>query len=62
MKPPCKNCERRFVGCHSKCSAFGEYLEQHEKEKATEMLNRKLESLSWSYIHFLEQKKRRERK
>ena len=24
-KPPCKNCEMREVGCHSRCPAYKEY-------------------------------------
>lgn len=22
LKAPCKNCEKRYVGCHSKCEAY----------------------------------------
>lgn len=25
IKAPCKNCDSRFVGCHSKCEKYLEY-------------------------------------
>ena len=31
---PCKDCERRFVGCHSKCADYAESRKQYEAAKA----------------------------
>lgn len=28
MKVPCKNCNDRHIGCHSKCEAYKEYTVQ----------------------------------
>lgn len=28
--PPCKNCERRHPGCHSKCSAYQAWSEKRQ--------------------------------
>ena len=30
-KPPCKGCEDRAVGCHSKCDTYSEFLCEQEK-------------------------------
>lgn len=31
---PCKDCERRFVGCHSKCADYAESRKQYEAARA----------------------------
>ena len=31
VKPPCKECEGRFVGCHSKCKKYAEYRKKIER-------------------------------
>ena len=28
MQAPCKDCENRFVGCHSQCEKYQEYNKQ----------------------------------
>lgn len=33
-KSNCKNCSKRFSGCHSKCEDYLEYLRVHEEELA----------------------------
>ena len=30
MKPPCKDCPRRTVGCHSSCEDYQAYRQQQE--------------------------------
>lgn len=31
---PCLNCQERFVGCHSVCTAYIEYAHANEKARA----------------------------
>lgn len=61
MKPPCKGCSKRFIGCHSKCEEFSEYSRQHEIEKEAEKLTRRLNSPSIGLIKYREIKKRERR-
>lgn len=58
MKPPCKNCERRFVGCHSKCEAFNEYSRENEVEKEAEKLYRRLYAPSLALKRYCEIKRK----
>ena len=32
-KFPCKNCEKRYVGCHGSCNEYKEAKEKNDKEK-----------------------------
>lgn len=38
MSAPCKDCERRYLGCHSECKDYIEYSRERN-----EMLNKKFE-------------------
>lgn len=31
MRPPCKDCVDRSVGCHSTCKKYKQFKEDHEK-------------------------------
>lgn len=31
VKPPCKDCTERYVGCHSKCAAYKSYSEENQR-------------------------------
>lgn len=33
VKPPCKNCELRYPGCHGKCPEYHRYKEEYQKFK-----------------------------
>lgn len=37
MKFPCKDCEKRYIGCHSKC---GEYMAAAEKHRKAQEADR----------------------
>lgn len=37
-KAPCMNCEKRKVGCHSKCKEYAEYDRQNRKKRAERMM------------------------
>ena len=30
---PCKNCEKRYVGCHSKCDEYKRFKDEHDYAK-----------------------------
>ena len=32
-RPPCKNCENRYDGCHERCADYLTYRKVHEAEK-----------------------------
>lgn len=31
LKPPCKDCKKRQIGCHSVCPEYNEYNKEREK-------------------------------
>ena len=35
--PPCKNCDRREVGCHGRCELYREFTERHKSEKSQKL-------------------------
>ena len=47
-KPPCKDCEDRTVGCHSKCTAYIEYKQKFDKWQS-ELKEEKYQN--WLYHH-----------
>ena len=43
MKVPCKNCDRRTVGCHAECMEYREYQKENErikKNRSNDAINR----------------------
>ncbi len=40
MKPPCKDCEVRSVGCHGGCSKYQSWKVVHEEELQQERFNK----------------------
>ena len=38
IKPPCKNCQKRTIGCHSACPEYLAYRKDLEEKKAKEKL------------------------
>lgn len=32
-KAPCRGCQNRFVGCHSECERYQEFLKIHNEER-----------------------------
>lgn len=32
LKVPCKDCEERYVGCHSKCAQYKHFKQENEKK------------------------------
>ncbi len=51
IKGPCKDCEKRYVGCHSKCTEYVDFRKRLDAEnevrqkKMTELVER------GNYIH-----------
>ena len=33
VKPPCKDCAERYVGCHSQCDAYQSYVEKNQRNR-----------------------------
>lgn len=54
LKPPCKDCEDREIGCHGKCEAYMEWAKEHEAlrendrtERVIDFTLRKLRRKRW---------------
>lgn len=43
MIPPCKDCTKREVGCHSKCKAYHDWKADWDKYKVKEKAERDLD-------------------
>jgi len=60
MRPesPCKNCQDRYLGCHSHCIAFKAYKDADEKEKSKIYQGRKEHSFLYGRTVWTEGKRR----
>lgn len=58
---PCKDCPERYVGCHSSCARYGEYLRQHNAEKkrmyAEDVTTGQINELNWGSSRKKEKRK-----
>lgn len=43
MTVPCKDCEKRKVGCHSTCEDYGKFVAYNEERKRAIRLDREIE-------------------
>ena len=50
IKPPCKDCEHRSVGCHTDCDLYIHYKKEFESEKEKISLIRNKEKLINDYV------------
>ena len=60
MKPPCKDCQNRVIGCHSGCERYQEYrtwADQKMAERAQEAISK--EAFSRSYYRVQKKKNRK---
>ena len=46
MMVPCKDCEKRYSGCHSKCPEYIKYHEFNERRNASKRLEAVLSDAS----------------
>lgn len=46
---PCKDCKRRYVGCHSECDSYKEFKRLKAEQDNTIRKNRELENLVRGY-------------
>ncbi len=57
----CKNCDKRHIGCHSKCEDYAEQRrvieERNEKVKAEKIKERVLNDLEYARITYAKKKK-----
>lgn len=50
VKPPCKDCKDRKVGCHSVCEKYINFQKEHEKEMKE--IRKEKDSISlWYDVH-----------
>ena len=42
MNGPCKDCEERFIGCHSVCDHYINWKKEHDKIKEEEARRKRL--------------------
>lgn len=47
MKAPCKDCEKRYLGCHSKCEEYQAFTKYNEARYAARLKER--ESYEYTY-------------
>ena len=40
LKPPCKNCKDRDLGCHGKCKAYIKWAKDREEAREKDRCNR----------------------
>ncbi len=41
MKVPCKDCDKRYVGCHSECESYTEYRRWKDSQRTAEVIAEK---------------------
>ncbi len=59
-KCPCKGCEKRYPGCHSKCSGYISWRAELDKRNAEIRAEKEAETSYWN--GFLETQKRMKRR
>lgn len=58
---PCKDCERRYVGCHSECDTYITFKRTREKEMATIQESKKIGEYRIIAMKRMKQKNRKKR-
>ena len=43
MKAPCKNCDKRLIGCHASCTDYADYRSEMDRKKQERHLAAKTE-------------------
>jgi hypothetical protein len=58
--PPCKDCQKRTMACHTSCKDYKDWKAEHDKRKAEIVDNVRIESqLTTAKIEFIAEYKRR---
>ena len=52
MESPCKDCQNRFVGCHSSCVKYIDY-QQAQVAKNKEMGKKRAEARGYGYTDYI---------
>ena len=50
MLSPCKDCEKRELGCHSRCEAYRLYNEENERKRNERLIQSKISDLRMNNI------------
>lgn len=61
MKPPCKDCKDRAVGCHGQCERYAEFDAERDKirrKKAEEAVGAEMVSVSFHRVQKLKRKQK----
>ena len=58
MKPPCKDCPRREIGCHAKCPDYAEYAAERAKAREQYLKEKEVRDAS---IELMCKRKKRQR-
>lgn len=59
---PCKDCERRVVGCHASCADYAAYKQDMQRNKADMCEGTKSDKVLFDYICMQELKNKRKRR
>lgn len=59
VKPPCKDCESRYIGCHASCKGYLEFREVVDEKRRTAGAQ-KIECDDYYFAQRFKHKKRRE--
>ena len=60
MKPPCKKCDKRHIGCHSDCEEYKKYkTEQRDIYRERDKYNDYIDALIDSYKRMKRKQTRR---
>lgn len=46
-KTPCKNCEDRFIGCHSICHIYAQFTKDLEEKRINRIKKEKENNIQW---------------
>ena len=56
MKPPCKDCPDRQVGCHGKCGKYAEFSEERARIREMKRLNSSVSSARDAAFQYAERR------
>ena len=52
VKPPCKGCDNRHLGCHGECEEYKTFTDENEKQRKLKTSN-----INFTYMAYFKDKK-----
>lgn len=52
MSCPCKDCDKRYIGCHGKCSQYKEWRQNYTKQNEDIRHERHQKGIGWLGEHW----------